>query len=209
MLCNALAQLLQRDAVIKADADARRIGCQAQHVVTQVFVHRAPVAAVHGVEQGFYLVGAGIGVVLEDVAKNGLVGCLPLGPEHGGGIAHLHALGRVFAQQVVQRGGVGKGSSAADRGVFALALGFAIGLEGAGVEGNDVGTRGLCAPHAFDGCVQPLHRGLFARDEAHGLRCIVIGGGVERGVHHSGPLAHQVHVTLQTKAHYRVALQRV
>ena len=178
-------------------------------MVTQVFVHGAPVAAVHGVEQGFYLVGAGVGVVLKDVAKDGFKRVLPLGPEHGGGIAHLHALGRVFAQQVVERRGVGKGGSAADRGVFTLALGFAIGLEGAGVEGDDVGPRGLRAPHTFDGGVQPLHRGLFARDEAHGLRCIVIGGGVERGLHHSGPLAHQVHVALQAKAHHRVALQRV
>ena len=157
MLGDALAQLPQSHAVKKADADARRIRRQAQHVKAQGLIRLAPFATVNSLQQGLHGAGACVGIILGRVAKN--VGGqrfkfgLSLGPEHCGGIAHLHPLGRTLAQQVVQCRGVGEGGSATDRGVFPLALGFAVGLEGTRVERDDVGTGCLCAPHALDGSV--------------------------------------------------------
>ena len=72
----------------------------------------APFAAVDGVQQRMHGAGSSVWVVFGWVAKN--VGNqrfkfrFLFGPEHGGGIAHLNALGRILAQQVVQRRGIGK-----------------------------------------------------------------------------------------------------
>ena len=179
----------------------------------RVALRAGELAAVDGTEKRVDGACALVRVVLGRVAKNVGQGSfkvrIALGPEHRGRIAHLDALGRILAQQVIQGRGVGKGGGAAHGGVFALALGLAVGLEGAGVERDDVGPRGLRAPHALDGGVQPLHRGHIARHQAHGLRRVVIAGRVQRRLHHGGALAYQFHIAMQAKAQERIGLQHL
>ena len=70
MLRNAPAHFCQRQAVVEAHADARRIGRQAQDVETVGVRRRAVLAAANGCEQGLYRLGVAVWVVTGRVAKD-------------------------------------------------------------------------------------------------------------------------------------------
>ena len=210
MLGDARTHFRQRQAVVKAHANARGVGRQAQNMKAIGVSRRAELAAADGCEQGLHRLRIAVwvvaGRVAKDVGNGGFQFARLVGPENGGRVAHLDALGRVAAQQVVQGGGVGEGGGLTHGRVLTLALGFAIGLESARVEGHDVRPRGLRAPHAFDGGVQLLHRRFNSAHQAHGPARVRVASAIQHRLHHGGPLANKAHLTLQAKTQYGVGL---
>ena len=65
------------------------------------------------------------------------------------------------------------------------------------------------APYALDGGMQALHGRIVAGDQAHGLSLVRIRHHIQRGVHHGGTLANQVHIAMQTKAHDCIDFERL
>ena len=108
----------------EADRNARCVGRQSEDEKARLTPRPIKLAAVHGFIQGADLAGTGIGVVAfskhggEDVFDRIGLFC----PEHGRGVADLHALLRTFGEQVVECRGVGEGRGRADRRIGALRL---------------------------------------------------------------------------------------
>ncbi len=155
MAAQTRAEFRRRPRLPEAHSNARRIGRQTQHMAARSFLIAGKVAAVEGTVERVERPRAAVGVVLrrltEEVGHQGFKVARLLGPKHRGGIADLNPLTRVAPEQVIKRRGVGEGGGLADGRVRTLPL--AVGIEGVEIEGNDVGARGLRAPHALDYCM--------------------------------------------------------
>ncbi len=155
VLRDARGQFGQRGMQPEPHADACGVGGQAQHEELHVALADGQLPRLQRFEQGLNRPDAAIGIVLafaEDVGKGefAVEAGSPVRPEHGGGIADLHAVARAGGEQAIQCGGVGKCRTLADRCVFSLAFRLAVGLESPSIERHDVRAGALSTPNPFD-----------------------------------------------------------
>jgi hypothetical protein len=111
VLEDARRQIPDLQPMEEAHADPCGIGGQPEHVVHGFALGAVETPALEGFEQHCNRLDAFIRVVVlaEDLGQDRIELGVPLCPADGGGVAHLEAVARAFAEQVVEGGGVGKG----------------------------------------------------------------------------------------------------
>ena len=145
----------QRIPVEKADGEPGRIGRKTENIKSAVGIKPQFLAGksvsqpLDGGAQG--VIGQALGRRRAEQQSAGIFPVIRVGAlspaDHGRVSDTLHTV--PVSQQIIQRGGVGKGSVFADRRVQALF--FAVGLKGIGVKRDQGSAAGLCAGYAHDG----------------------------------------------------------
>ena len=178
MLRQIRRKLPKRGIQPKADGNPRGIWCQAQDI-------KAGVGRQIGRD---FLQGAAFGDLLQnteyflalllvigrchDVGKKifGCCGGFAVGgfrPKHRAGIADGETVAVFAAQQIVQRGGIGKGRHFRHRRIRPLL--FAKRSKGFFVKRNNRAARTLTAEHALNRRMQPRNRRFFATNQTQAL----------------------------------------
>ena len=164
--------------VEKADGEPGRIGGKAEDIKGAVGI-KPQLLAGKSVSQTLYggaqcVIGQALGRRCAEQQSAGIFPvirvCTLCPADHGGVSDALHVV--PVGQQIIQRGGIGKGGVFADRRVQALF--FAVGAKGGSVERDYGGTTGLGAGYAHDGRVNCFRHVRLAGHQTLGLYTIAL-----------------------------------